>query len=506
MVDPKRQLVETLQIIEQFGNADPRLRLVLNNLEVLHYLQDDRTSALQVSRRLMQICEQALGPNHVDSATAANNLGVLESSDSLVRRALDTWRQELGSDHQDIVVGLNNLTAIAYAKRNLTEAEAFANEAYALGIKISKYHPDVATATNNLAVIYQALGREREAETFYKNSRTLWERTLSPDHENIAISLGNLGSLYRKQEHHAEAERLLQISSDIARKSPQSLFDELGSFFLMTSPYPETGLLRMRPLREKPLRADFINDRGLLNEYSAFVAALREEPRERLLHALERLGPWYHNIELQPGVSTNPPMGDHPANRWRILEPFVPADLSGKTVLDIGCNAGFFSVQMKQRGADRVLGIDIMPHVLAQARFVSTWFNQPIELREMDTYGIEALGQFDFVIFVGVLYHLKHPLYALEKMAAVCKDTMYFQSVIRGPLEDFNPDDDYSVQERDIFDIPAYPKLYFIEKSFNGDVSNWWFATRSCLRAMLRTVGFREVLDTDSPDTFICRK
>jgi tRNA (mo5U34)-methyltransferase len=109
-------------------------------------------------------------------------------------------------------------------------------------------------------------------------------------------------------------------------------------------------------------------------------------------------------------------------------------------------------------------------------------------------------------MFVGVLYHLKHPLYALEKIANVCKNTMYFQSMVRGPLGDFEPQDDYSGSEASIFDLPEYPKLYFIEKSFNGDVSNWWFASQSCLKAMLRTVGFREIIPTESSDTFICRK
>jgi tRNA (mo5U34)-methyltransferase len=101
---------------------------------------------------------------------------------------------------------------------------------------------------------------------------------------------------------------------------------------------------------------------------------------------------------------------------------------------------------------------------------------------------------------------LKHPLYALEKIANVCKDTMFFQSVVRGPSGDFDPKPDYPNSEADIFDLPEYPKLYFVEKSFNGDVSNWWFANQSCLKAMMRTAGFREIISTAGPDTFVCRK
>lgn len=506
-------MANALEIIEQLGPDDPRLRLLLNNLAAFHFLQGNLPSAKSAAERLLQTCDQVLGAQHSESGIASNNLGVIErvlgkaeDADRLLRHAIEVLRGgETGEP--DLVVALNNLACACYAVGKYEEAEKYAGEAREFGARVSRYSPDVATAMNNLGVIYESTERHEDAETLYKASRNLWERTLAPDHPNIAISLSNLSSLFRKQAHHAEAERLFQIASDIAAKDPaRFLLDELGPFFMLTSDYPETGLLRMRALRDRPLRSDILTDAGILTGYSAFVAGLRNAPVERVERHIQDLGPWYHNIELRLGVSTNPPMGPHPANRWRILEPFVPADLHSKSVLDIGCNAGFFSIEMKRRGAARVVGVDIMPHVLAQARFVSTWFNQPVELRELDTYAVDSLGEFDYVVFVGVLYHLKHPLYALEKIASVCKDTLYFQSVIRGPLGDFDPDADYPVQERDIFDLPDYPKLYFIEKSFNGDASNWWFASRSCLKAMLRAVGFRETIDTESPDTFVCRK
>src|SRR6185369_17459848 len=102
--------------------------------------------------------------------------------------------------------------------------------------------------------------------------------------------------------------------------------------------------------------------------------------------------------------------------------------------------------------------------------------------------------------------HLKHPLYALEKVYNVCKSRLYFQSVVRGPTGDFEPAEDYPIGEEKVFDRPEYPKLYFIEKSFNGDESNWWMATRSCLKAMLRVSGFKSIEDTSIPDVFFCRK
>ena len=87
---------------------------------------------------------------------------------------------------------------------------------------------------------------------------------------------------------------------------------------------------------------------------------------------IERLGPWFHNLNLC-GVRTAPDhfLGDYPALKWRQFAGAVPEDLSGRTVLDIGCNAGFYALEMKRRGAERVVGIDSDETYLAQARFAA---------------------------------------------------------------------------------------------------------------------------------------
>ena len=81
---------------------------------------------------------------------------------------------------------------------------------------------------------------------------------------------------------------------------------------------------------------------------------------ERALRArIDALGPWFHNIDLG-GVWTAPDhfLGDYPGDKFRRFAPHLPEDLTGKTVLDIGCNAGFYSMEMKRRGAERVVGVD----------------------------------------------------------------------------------------------------------------------------------------------------
>src|SRR5712691_6005196 len=93
--------------------------------------------------------------------------------------------------------------------------------------------------------------------------------------------------------------------------------------------------------------------------------------RDQIAARIKELGPWFHNMELAPGLFTNAEhfLGNYPAQKWEIISRSIPDNLSGMTVLDIGCNAGFHSVELKKRGARRVMGLDHDPHYLAQARF-----------------------------------------------------------------------------------------------------------------------------------------
>ena len=220
--------------------------------------------------------------------------------------------------------------------------------------------------------------------------------------------------------------------------------------------------------------------------------------------AIESLGPWYQNIEVEPGLWTNPSLPNHPRDRWAAIEPHL-GDVSGKTVLDIGCNAGFFSMRFKERGAARVVGIDIDPVVLKQASFLSRRAGLELELHLRSAYDILEWGAFDIVVCVGVLYHLRHPLLALDNIASICRERLFAQTVIRGSVDEFVPAADYPVWENEIFNDSAFPRMFFIEKSVNDDTTNWWFASRSCLTAMLRSAGFTDIVATAVPDTVVCR-
>src|SRR3954466_14840854 len=133
---------------------------------------------------------------------------------------------------------------------------------------------------------------------------------------------------------------------------------------------------------------------------------------------VNELGDWFHNLNLH-GVSTAPNhfLGDFPSIKWKHIADFVPQDLTGATVLDIGCNGGFYCIQMKQRGAERVLGIDVDDRYLNQARFAAEQLDLDIEFEKRSVYEVPNLeGQFDYVLFMGVFYHLRYPLYALDNI------------------------------------------------------------------------------------------
>ena len=229
---------------------------------------------------------------------------------------------------------------------------------------------------------------------------------------------------------------------------------------------------------------------------------------EQIQERVSSLGEWFHNLDLG-GVKTAPNhfLGDYPALKWRTFEHTIPRDLRGKSVLDIGCNAGFYSMEMKRRGADRVLGIDFDEGYLAQARFAAEVSRLDIEFRQVSVYDVAKLHErFDIVLFMGVLYHLRHPLLALDLLHEhVVKDVLVFQSLMRGAPGVRQFDEDYPFEETSIFDDNNFPRMYFIEQRYSHDPTNWWIPNLACAEAMLRSAGF-EIIDHPEDEVLICRR
>jgi tRNA (mo5U34)-methyltransferase len=229
--------------------------------------------------------------------------------------------------------------------------------------------------------------------------------------------------------------------------------------------------------------------------------------REQIAARVRELGEWFHNMDLG-GVQTAPHhfLGDYPRAKWERFAHVVPQSLRGMSVLDIGCNAGFYAIEMKKRGAERVLGIDTDEAYLAQARFAAQVHGIDVELRTMSVYEVGLLRErFDLVIFMGVLYHLRHPLLALDRLHRhVVGKTLLFQSMRRGSSEIARVDDDYPFERTSVFESPGYPKLHFVERRYAGDDTNWWIPNRACVEAMLRSAGF-DIVGKPEDEVYVCQ-
>ena len=228
--------------------------------------------------------------------------------------------------------------------------------------------------------------------------------------------------------------------------------------------------------------------------------------RSEIERRVRELGPWFHNLDLH-GVRTAPDhfLGDYPMLKWRRFASALPGDLHGKSVLDIGCNAGFFSLEMKRRGAERVVAIDTEAGYLKQAEFAAEILQLELELHRMSVYDVASLRErFDIVFFTGVFYHLRYPLFALDLIRQhVAGDTLVFQSMQRGSRDVVSVAADYAFTERKIFDDPAFPRMHFVEQRYAGDPTNWWIPNRACVEALLRSSGFA-VRAHPEEEVYIC--
>jgi tRNA (mo5U34)-methyltransferase len=198
---------------------------------------------------------------------------------------------------------------------------------------------------------------------------------------------------------------------------------------------------------------------------------------------------WYQRIYLGDGVWTRAGRALH-EQVWDRAARALPADLAGRSVLDVGSNAGYFSLQAKLRGAGRVVGIELVDMFLQQAEHVRQIWDLDVEYRRQDVHALDGGREiFDLVIFAGVLYHLKNPLQVLETMGRLCHDAIVIETEVI-------PDDPRNTVVVRLGSPPILQPcsrgiMKFIEgDELNGDGSNWWVPDTACVMSMLRTAGF----------------
>jgi tRNA (mo5U34)-methyltransferase len=189
---------------------------------------------------------------------------------------------------------------------------------------------------------------------------------------------------------------------------------------------------------------------------------------------------WWHSFELPDGTRIDG-VCDLPGLKNRIAQFPIPADLRGQRVLDIGAWDGWFSFEMERRGAD-VLAIDNWDN--PRFREMHARLGSRVDYRQMDMYELtpERIGRFDIVLFMGVLYHLKHPLLALERVCALATGMAAVDSFI---LRDVHRPNE---------DVSKRPIMEFYEADeFGGQTDNWIGPSLPCLLALCRTAGFARV-------------
>jgi tRNA (mo5U34)-methyltransferase len=219
------------------------------------------------------------------------------------------------------------------------------------------------------------------------------------------------------------------------------------------------------------------------------------------------LGPWFHNLHLPNGLQTAPnhPLGDFPAFKWQQLAPHLPADLRGWRVLDIGCNAGYYTFELARRGG-HVLGIDVDSHFLRQAAWAAKQLGlqDQVEFEQIQLYELAHRPvQFDLVLFMGVFYHLRYPLLGLDIVAQRVTRLLVFQTLTMPDEARYQETHGLQLNEREAFLAPGWPKLAFIEHEFADDPTNWWAPNPAGVEAMLRSSGLR-ILAQPGHEIYLC--
>lgn len=189
---------------------------------------------------------------------------------------------------------------------------------------------------------------------------------------------------------------------------------------------------------------------------------------------------WYHTIDLGGGLVTRGI--DNSPERLARLD--LPSSLAGRTVLDIGAWDGFFSFECERRGASRVVASDYFSWHSADGWGRKAGFEMArealgskVEDVDIDVMDLspDRIGTFDVVLFLGVLYHLRHPLLALERVASVAADLLILETVV------------------DMVGMGRPAAAFYPGRELNDDPTNWWAPNAEGVTALLWAAGFEHV-------------
>jgi tRNA (mo5U34)-methyltransferase len=197
---------------------------------------------------------------------------------------------------------------------------------------------------------------------------------------------------------------------------------------------------------------------------------------------------WHHSINLGGGIVTKGVKSRYVIEREAEIV-FGPLDLPGRSVVDIGAWNGAFSVEAKRRSAGRVLALDeytwTHPELRGRETFdlVMSRFGLEVESRTLDIREatVDTLGRWDFVLFLGVFYHLLNPIAVLQQLAAIANVALVLETHL------------------DLHDVDRPAMVFYPGSELDGDATNWWAPNRTCMEKLLATVGFPTVHFTPHP-------
>ena len=217
---------------------------------------------------------------------------------------------------------------------------------------------------------------------------------------------------------------------------------------------------------------------------------MQDDTAQRARDAIAKQDIWYHKIEVAPGVWTP---GTH--NSTQGLELIqMPEDLSDMRVLDIGARDGFYTFEAERRGAREVVALDYESADNTGFSIAAELLGSKATFVNDNVYALnpEEHGTFDLILFLGVIYHLRHPLLALDRIYDVCapegllmiETHMIDEGLVDGdgefrPLADYHPD---------LAKLPLVQ--YYPENMLANDYTSQWAPNRTALEGWLRGSSF----------------
>ena len=210
---------------------------------------------------------------------------------------------------------------------------------------------------------------------------------------------------------------------------------------------------------------------------------------------------WYHKIELpgcgeKGGCIVTPGWAPIDANAYAI-----PADLTGKRVLDVGAWDGYWTFEALKRGAKEVVAIDDFSDNLGKltteerpqwktfdlCREALGYGDDVCKRQEISVYNVASLGKFDVIFFFGTIYHLKYPQLALDTLANICTGSIHIESAICDKFSPYRSGLNHGYEENDVV-MEFYPG-----SEYGNNKNNWWVPSLRCLGSMVQAAGFEDV-------------